>query len=282
MYYPTYLGPVDYLVIGHVTRDLTPDRERLGGTAAYAALTAKALGLRVGIVTSWAKEISPHPLEDIPTINYPCEASTTFENIPTHEGRIQIIHHVANTLDLFLIPDSWRTPAIVHFGPVAQEVEPSLLRHFSSSFIGVTPQGWLRSWGKDGRVQFTDWPESIYVLSQCGAAVISLEDVEENEELIEDMASSSRVLAVTENSEGARIYWHGDIRRFRAPSVDEIDATGAGDVFAAAFFIRLYQTRDPWEAGRFATQLASYSVTRPGLEGIPTPAEIEETMVEVF
>jgi sugar/nucleoside kinase (ribokinase family) len=61
-----------------------------------------------------------------------------------------------------------------------------------------------------------------------------------------------------------------------------VDATGAGDIFAAAFFIRLHTTRDPWEAARFATQLAAYSVTRPGLEGVPTQEEIDACMVEVL
>ena len=36
------LEPVDYLVIGHVAHDLTPEGPRLGGTAAYSALTAWA------------------------------------------------------------------------------------------------------------------------------------------------------------------------------------------------------------------------------------------------
>jgi sugar/nucleoside kinase (ribokinase family) len=62
----------------------------------------------------------------------------------------------------------------------------------------------------------------------------------------------------------------------------EVDATGAGDIFAAAFFTRLYLTRDPWEAARFATQLAAYSVMRVGLEGIPTPEEIQACRVEVL
>ena len=49
-----------------------------------------------------------------------------------------------------------------------------------------------------------------------------------------------------------------------------------------AFFVRLYATRDPWEAARFATLLAARSVTRVGLEGIPTPGEIETGLVEVL
>ena len=87
MRYITPLEPVDYLVIGHIAVDLTPQGPRIGGTAAYAALTAQALGLRVGIVTSWASEVSAERLRDIPTINLPSENSTTFENIYTKQGR---------------------------------------------------------------------------------------------------------------------------------------------------------------------------------------------------
>jgi sugar/nucleoside kinase (ribokinase family) len=61
-----------------------------------------------------------------------------------------------------------------------------------------------------------------------------------------------------------------------------VDSTGAGDIFAAALFARLYATRDPWEAARFATQLAARSVTRIGLNGIPTLKEIEECLMEVI
>lgn len=278
----TPLEPVDYLVIGHLTRDLTPDGPRLGGTAAYAALTARALGLRVGVVTSWGAELPLGPLRPTPVVSFPTEKSTTFENLQTEHGRVQYIRHVAPRLDLYMIPEPWRGASIVHLAPVAQEVEPSLMRSFPSALIGLTPQGWLRSWDSDGRVRVTEWPEASFVLERAGAAVISLQDVEENEERLYEMAASSRVLAVTEAAAGARVYWQGDVRRFNAPDVKEVDPIGAGDIFAAAFFVRLYTTRDPWEAARFANLLAAISVTRPGLSGIPTPEEIEESMVEIF
>jgi sugar/nucleoside kinase (ribokinase family) len=78
------------------------------------------------------------------------------------------------------------------------------------------------------------------------------------------------------------LYWNGDRRRFRAPKVQEVDATGAGDIFATAFFVRLFKTRDPWEAARFATLVASRSVARVGLDGIPTQSEIESSSMEVL
>lgn len=276
------LDPIDYLVIGHITQDITEQGPQLGGTVTYASLTARALGLRVGIVTSWGEEISLGPLSDFPLVNSPAVNSTTFENIASPEGRIQFIYHVANTLDLNLIPEAWLNTPIVHLGPVAQEVEPGLIRRFSNTFVGVTPQGWLRAWNAKGRIGPSEWPEAAFVLQRAGAAVISTEDVEGDEARIEELASACRVLAVTENSEGVRLFWNGDVRRFRAPQMKVVDTTGAGDIFATAFFYRLYATRDPWEAARFATQLAAISVTRYGLDGIPTMDEIQDCLVEVL
>ena len=276
------LAPVDYLVIGHIAVDQTPAGLTLGGTAAYSACMARALGLRVGIVTSWGNEIPLGPLADTPIANFPTDQSTRFENIKTPDGRIQYVRFIAPRLDFYHVPEPWRKASIVHLGPIAQEVEPGIVRSFSANLLGLTPQGWLRSWGADGRVFPSEWPEASFVLEHAGATVISVEDVVGHEERIEEMAASCRILAVTEADRGARLFWNGDVRRFRAPQVTEVDATGAGDIFAAAFFVRLFTTRDPWEAARFAVQMGAISVTRPGLAGVPTQEEIDACMVEVL
>jgi hypothetical protein len=282
MMHLTQLEPIDYLLIGHLTRDLTPEGPRLGGTVTYASLTARAMGLRVGIVTSWAAELPLGPLRDIPIASFPADQTTTFENVTSPHGRTQTVRAVAPRLDFYHVPEPWRNASIVHLGPVAQEVEPSLVRNFPDALVGVTPQGWLRTWNENGRVFPCEWPEATFVLNRASATVISTEDVGGDESRIEEMAASCHVLAVTEADLGARLYWNGDVRRFRAPEVVAVDTTGAGDVFAAAFFVRLFKTRDPWEAARFATQIASISVTRPGYSGIPTSEEIANCMIEVF
>ena len=276
------LEPIDYLVIGHLTVDQTPQGPRLGGTASYASLTARALGMRVGVVTSWGQEIPATALQNIPLVNFPAEASTTFENVYTPDGRVQFLRNNAPGLEYYQIPEKWRSANIVHLGPVAQEVEPGLVRNFPDAMIGVTPQGWMRAWQGDGRVYASEWPEASFVLQRADAAVISIEDVAGDENRVDEMAASCKVLAVTEAADGARVYWNGDVRRFRPPNVKEVDPTGSGDIFAAAFFTRLYKTNDPWEAGRFATALSAFSVTRPGLQAIPTPEEISACLVEVF
>jgi sugar/nucleoside kinase (ribokinase family) len=276
------LDPIDYLMIGHITHDLVPGGNVVGGTASYAARMARALGLRVGIVTACESCTETDELDNIPVAGLFSDETTTFENIQTPQGRIQRIHNRAPDLDLSLVPEEWRSAPIVHLGPVANEVDPNLVRAFPTALIGVTPQGWMREWDRDGRVRFTDWLEAEFVLQRAGAAVLSIEDVHSDESYIEDFATNIRILAVTEGASGSRIYWNGDVKYFKPPKMVELDPTGAGDIFATAFFTRLYTTRDPWEAGRFATHLAAYSVQRRGLEGIPTPDEIQAAMTEII
>jgi len=276
------LQPVDYLVIGHITQDLTKDGPRLGGTATYSALTARALGSRVGVVTSAGEKTSMKAFKGIQVVSIPSEHTTTFENIYSESGRRQTLHHQAAHISFELVPEAWRSAPIIHLGPVAQELDSELPRNLSPSLLGVTPQGWMRTWNDDGYIVPCRWQNAEVILPQAGAVVISREDVGSDEEWIETMAHQTRILAVTEAEAGTVLYWNGDRRRFRAPEVEELDATGAGDIFATAFFIRLSATRDPWEAARFATQLSARSVTRIGLEGIPTQHEIDECLMEVF
>jgi sugar/nucleoside kinase (ribokinase family) len=279
------LQPVDYLLVGHAAADVVPSAPTgvlLGGTVAYAGLTARALGLRVGIVTSSGEGAPLGELDGIPIVNVPSEYSTTFENIKTENGRRQILHHRAVPLLLEHIPQVWRSTPIIHLAPIADEVDPSMAEKLSGSLLGVTPQGWMRSWDEKGQVFAKPWADSEQVLRHAGAVVLSVEDVNRDLELIEEMAHNTRLLCLTEAEAGSVLHWNGDRRRFRPQEMQEVDGTGAGDIYAAAFLVRLYHTRDPWEAARFATQLAARSVARVGLKSIPTSREIEECLMEVL
>ncbi|MGE5250509.1 MAG: PfkB family carbohydrate kinase [Bacteroidota bacterium] len=276
------LEPVDYLVFGHLSVDLTPAGPRLGGTVSYSGLAARALGMRVGIVTSAAPDAPLDELAGIPLVTVPASHSTTFENIPAPEGRRQVIHGRAEPLLLEHIPAAWRTAPILHLAPLAQEFPPAVASKVSASLVGLTPQGWMRAWDEQGHIRHIPLHGADQFLPHISAMILSLEDVNGDLERIEYFAHHTRLLAVTEAEGGSVLYWNGDRRRFRAPKVEEIDATGAGDIYAAAFFVRLYTTRDPWEAARFATHFAACSVTRRGLDGIPTQSEIQACMTEVL
>lgn len=272
---------MDYLLIGHITQDISPEGTHPGGAVAYAGLTAHALGMRVGIVTSWAEECDPEILENLSIANHRSDFSTTFENVYSPSGRIQKIHHLAPELDFYHVPDSWRKTRIVHLAPVAQEIPPNIVRNFSESDIYLSLQGWLRGWDQQGHVTQNEWPESGYILQQVNAAVLSEEDVQFDQDVIYRMAASVPILAVTKSSQGADIYAEGNIYSIPAPPTKEIDPTGAGDIFAAIFFTQLTHFGDPVKAGELAVQIASDSVKRTGLDSAPTDETLYQLTKEV-
>lgn len=275
------INPVDYLVIGHITRDRTPQGHCLGGSVSYAGLTARALGSRVGIVTSWGEEQEAEDFNGIAIANNLYEHSTTFENRYTPEGRVQKLHHLASELAFYHIPEAWRQAPIVHLAPVAQEVQPNIVRHFPNSHIYLTLQGWLRQWDTQGNVSPADWPEANYVLCQAHAAVVSEEDVQGNQAIIEAFAASVPILVVTRAAAGASVYVEGKVHDLPAPPTDEVDPTGAGDIFAAVFFTQLTKFGDPLKAGEMANRIAADSISRPGLAGAPTEDIIHKILSEV-
>ncbi len=276
------IEPVDYLIIGHITQDITPGGLVIGGTASYASLTAKAFGIKVGIVTACRQDLDLHQLDGIRIIRKPSEFTSTFENIYTPSGRIQHVHHVAEQITLNDIPSSWRNAPIVHLGPIAREISPEIAEAFPNALLGITPQGWLREWDEEGTVTFCNWPDAESVLSHADTAVMSIEDVRGDEEVVAEFAAILPILVVTEGAKGCRVYWHGDVRNFRPPQEKEVDPVGAGDIFATSFFIRLNATKDPWESARFATLVAANSVTRKTIEGVPTPDEIRHYLTEII
>lgn len=277
------LSTVDYLLVGHVTQDiLATGGTRIGGTVTFSGLSAHALGHSVGVVTACAPDCDLLPLESLSVSRVESETTTTFRNISTPQGRVQYLYHPATRLIASQIPQEWLKPSIVHLGPVAAEIDPEIHRIFTDSLICLTPQGWLRGVDKEGRVHPVEWPFDHELLKACHACVISVEDVKGEEEVIEEFAAICRLLVVTENKLGARVYWNGDVHSFAAPSVDLVEDTGAGDIFAACFFHRLFSTKDPWESARFAVKLAAQSVTRTYLNSVPSAQEIEAAKVEII
>jgi sugar/nucleoside kinase (ribokinase family) len=272
--------PIDYLAIGHITVDETAEGPRIGGSVAYAALTAQALGLRAGILTAWGEELPVETLGDLPIVNIGSEASTRFENSYIDGARTQRVTAQAPFIEFHHIPEAWRSAPLVHLAPVAREVSPRLVKYYEDSLICATPQGWLRDWDADGRVYAADWLEADHVLARLDACVLGLEDIGGDLTRIEAMAALCPALVVTQGKTGAILYARGEETHFAPPQVAEIDPTGAGDTFAAAFFAHLHSTGDAQAAARLATQIAAISVTRTGLSGVPTRDEVFDLLAE--
>ncbi len=269
---------VDYLAIGHVSRDLTAEVERVGGSVSYASLTARALGLRAAVLTSYAEGYADKALAQIPRQVIPAAETTTFALEETEHGRtLRLLARAAPIPPDAPLPPAWERAPIVHLAPIAQEVASEIAQRFAGRFVGVTPQGWMRRWDESGVVRAAEWENAAAVLGFASAVVLSDEDLPQGCDL-NALTEAVQVLVLTHGARGATLFWENERIPIPAPEVPAVDSTGAGDIFAAAFFIRLYHTRDPIESAHFATALAADSVTRRGLQSVPSPERVRTVL----
>ncbi len=270
-------APVEYLTIGHVTHDVLPDRSHvIGGTVSYAALTAAALQCSVGMLTSAGDDFDFGVFRQKVSVTCePAPVTTTFTNTYVNGHRHQRVHGLARPLVQGSIPEGWRAPKVAHIGPVIGECDPALVGSFDeSTFIGITPQGWMRSQNGDGQVHPHPWRATPELLQRASAVVFSLDDIQEDWSVARELAALTRLLVVTMGPRGGVVFVGGDVTPFRALRVAEVDPTGAGDIFATAFFASVASGIAPMRAAGFSACLASRSVARPGPSAVPGPEDV--------
>lgn len=282
---------VEYLVVGHVCLDVFGNRLLLGGSATYAAVTANRLGQRVGVLTSAdfepnicdtlvGREHFLSPATDIRVARVPSQhGTTTFVNVYEPTGRRQELRAVANVIRADHTPPEWQAAPLVHLAPVALDVALDFVHAFPNALMGVTPQGWMRAWDEQGRVRAVPWEHADFVLDRADVVVLSEEDLADPS-VLPSYAEQAKLLVVTEARRGAYFYERGK-GPFRSPAFKparESDPTGAGDVFATAFFTNYRRTGDAQASADFANCVASFSLEKRAWHGIPTEAQVRERL----
>jgi sugar/nucleoside kinase (ribokinase family) len=160
---------------------------------------------------------------------------------------------------------------------VLGETPEAFVHAFPRALLGVTPQGWMRSLGSKlpSVVTYRRWDPSPQCLSRIDALILSIEDIEGDESLARAYARHCNLVVVTRGAQGATLFQKSEPYHVAAFPAHEHDPTGAGDVFAAALLVRLYETDNPFEAAHFASGAAARSVERSGAARIPTRPELE-------
>ncbi len=283
--------PPDIVLVGHLAQDLQPDGSyRLGGTVTYAALLASRLGLRPGIVTSAPQADLAQLAALIPDLQLaavPAPTPTIFEN-RYHDGqRRQFLRARAAPLAADAIPQEWRAAPITLLGPIADEIALDVAACLESVQRAATPQGWLRSWGEDGRVFPVPWRSAGSILPHLTAIILSVEDLAiaagaaDATATVESWAHQVPLVVLTDGPRGATLWQHGARQHIPAFPVTEVDPTGAGDCFATAFLIALHRAGDAPSAARYAHAAASFVVQSPGTAGIPSAEQVAARLAEM-
>jgi sugar/nucleoside kinase (ribokinase family) len=90
------------------------------------------------------------------------------------------------------------------------------------------------------------------------------------------------LVVLTRGANGFTVFGDAGCHDFEAPTAQEVDPTGAGDVFAAAFLVRWRETGGDLEAtARFAATAAALSTEAEGFDGVATRERIEAAMAGV-
>ena len=264
----------EFLAIGHVCYDRRDEGYVVGGSAAYSALLAKNLGYRAAVLTSAAEDF---PFESVlPGVAFkvtPSPRNTVFVNRRRGPRRIQFVESRAEKIDLKLLPARWRRPKIAYLCPIIGEFSAAeAVDILEAELVGIAPQGWLRRVNPKGLVVRDQWDELEEVASQADFIVASHEELDRQE--VKRYAALARIFLLTRGKEGVDLYLEGSFwGRIPAIPAKEVDETGAGDVFGAAFAVRYFETGDPVEAARFAAAAGSLAVEGTGLSGVPESRE---------
>jgi hypothetical protein len=270
------VGSPDFLVIGHVSKDRIEGGYRPGGTVTYSALTARSLGRRAAVITSASPDLNLDELFcDIEVLCLPSPVTTTFVNICEADLRQQHIEAVADKIPSGSVSPRLRNTPVVHLGPIANEFDEDMIDLFPDSLLGLTPQGWLRQWDSRGWVSPRPWSTARQYLQHIDAVFVSEEDLAGEASVLRSQLHLPRMAVVTEGARGATLHYQGHSTRIAPRKTRAVDSTGAGDIFAAAFLVRLAETGHPQESARFASVAASLSVEQAGVASIPDRAQIE-------
>jgi hypothetical protein len=148
---------------------------------------------------------------------------------------------------------------IVFACPVIGEVGPAAL---AGELVGAGLQGWLRRLGPGGVVE-RHVPDDVSFLAPCRVVFLSDEDLGDAQ-LLPRLTAVVPVVVVTHGPSGASIHAAGAVRAVAAYPAHEVDPTGAGDVFAAAFLIALAAGDSLDGAGDLAARAASVVVEDVG------------------
>jgi sugar/nucleoside kinase (ribokinase family) len=270
---------VNYLLIGHISKDLAEghsDGFKLGGGVLYSGAAADALGAKVGILTSYSQDMHKTVVRDgltkkFKVKNFPSRFATTFKNEYQNGARTQYLFATAAPITGYGYLKSefggkYFKPSIVQLAPIAREIDSSVFNVLNADFIGATLQGWLRKRDSKDRVLFSNWPNYRNYLKKIDAAVLSEEDVVQDLALVKEFSRYAKVLVLTRGKNGCSVFEKGKRMDFKpAKIINKNDVTGAGDVFAAGFFNKFYQTKNAAISAKFANALAGYHLEK-GIE----------------
>ncbi len=268
------------LALGHVSRDRRPGGDVLGGSVTYGTLTARRLGWDAAVLTSAGPDFEPErELPGIPAFVRRSSATTRFVNEYDEDGtRHQVVTARADDVDLEPLPASWRDPDALLLGPLVGELAGPFATALEAGCVGAIAQGYVRALDEEGRVSARDWVHPERDLLGVHVLFLSEHDLPGADDRARELLAHVPMVALTRGWRGLTLVTRQGCHDVPTLPRPEVDPTGAGDVFAAAFLVRYQETGDPLEAAAFGACAASCAVEGVGASSLGDRAEVLRRM----
>ena len=264
-----------FLTIGHICKDLEKSSYSIGGTAFFASLTAKKMGLTPFVITKTDPAIvSKLSLLNIKCINIPTKTPTIFHNQDKNGIRIQYLLQAATKIPSTILPETWKNVPIVLLSPIINEVGFNFFSSFAkNSLIGACLQGWIRKPIKTV-IHYKNLPMDKRIL-RATVLFASKEDFKNNEEKFWEL--QNKILILTNGPNGCTIKTENGFTKIPSVKVNHTNTVGAGDVFAASFLIHYFSSHNPIEAALFANISAAKAISAKTIFEMPNLDEITKS-----
>ncbi len=131
------------------------------------------------------------------------------------------------------------------------------------------------------RLAFAEFMASADILLPTAAELLQLTDSQSADAAIDDLLRQrhERIIVVTQGAAGCSVYSAAGRLDVPGYAVAEIDPTGAGDCFDAAFISATLAGKSTLEAARLANACGALAVTAKGpMAGAKTRAQVERFM----
>jgi sugar/nucleoside kinase (ribokinase family) len=289
------------LVAGFVTIDTIqlPIRQitSVGGPPSYAGLVCSRFGHSVTAATKVGMDFPDEQAVWLARNGVPLRASDRSVKKPTTRFRISnssgertlTLQSRCEDLTESQLPPGTRFDASL-VSPIAGEVSIGLLDAIAgtSDFTFLDPQGFVRSFDSDGRVNPSP-PRDRSILSRVDAVKMDMSEAQAltgrtgPKEALEKLATLGLRKAMVTRGAGSSFVLDGTkIYEVEVPQVQVVDSTGAGDILSGATISWYLKTRDFLRSACFGIAASSLSLHMIALAKIDLPMSVDESAMRLY
>lgn len=292
---------IDIITMGHIMKEmiLFPNYTVgpiLGGASAYSSVVASILGLKVGIVSKIGKDMPLELLEPLYKSGVYIEGlkiegkHSRISHLIYHNNGTKTMKYIKKGRPIVFsdIPDYFINAKIIYICPQEKEISLKTIKKIFSKNkkIGAELGGfggahWSHHSKRDLNYIKKFLPYFNIVKLSKEDSMFLFKELNEEKIVKTILSYGVEICILTLAEKGAIIAKDSEIFIIPSLTKNPVDFTGAGDCFAASFFVNFLQKKDIKKAGLFASATTSLMIEHKGglkINRIPTLEQVEKRL----